>query len=123
MEEKSEAFSGAFEGYLKKHKTVGGLTLFSGWTKRYFVLNLDTFTMIYYKNRKKKGKASPVPLLEMLQVNKPNSEGNEVQLSSGKEWEYEFELLTRSRNFLFNAYSWNDREVWYKALVQLMDYK
>ena len=66
MEETSDALSGTFEGYLKKRKTVAGFTLFSEWTKRYFILELDKFTMLYYKNRKKKGKPSVVPLREIL---------------------------------------------------------
>lgn len=123
MEEKSDSLTGVFEGYLKKHKAVGGLTLFNEWTKRYFVLNLDSFTMVYYKNRKKKGKANPVPLREMLRLSKPEGEVGEGPVVGGKEWGYEFEVLTRSRNFRFNAYSWNDREVWHKAFTKLMDYK
>lgn len=123
MEEKSEGLTGVFEGYLKKHKTVAGLTLFTEWTKRYFVLNLETFTMVYYKNRKKKGKANQVPLRELLSISKPEGEGENTPVTGGKEWGYEFLVLTRSREFRFNAYSWNDKEVWYKAFIKLMDYK
>lgn len=123
MEGNTESLAGVFEGYLKKRKTVGGLTLFTEWTKRYFVLNLDTFTMVYYKNRKKKGKPSVVPLREMLLVYRQDSEQQDNKLNTGKEWGFEFEVFTRSRHFLFNAYSWNDREVWFKAFIRLMDYK
>lgn len=44
-------------------------------------------------------------------------------INDGKEWGFEFKVCTRSRTYLFNAYSWNDREVWYKAFSQLIDYK
>lgn len=68
MEEKKEGITGVFEGYLKKHKTIGGLTLFSEYTKRYFLLNMEKFSMYYFKNRKKKGKASMVPMRELLSI-------------------------------------------------------
>lgn len=123
MEETSDAVSGTFEGYLKKRKTVAGFTLFSEWTKRYFILELESFTMQYFKNRKKKGNASIVPLRELIWVLKDEPDEGTTKIGKSSEWGYEFRVVTRSRTYLFNAYSDNDREVWYRAFNKLMDYK
>jgi hypothetical protein len=122
MEEGSNKLTGVFEGYLKKRKTVGGLTLFNEYTKRYFMLNLEKFEMVYFKNRKKKGKPSVIPLREMLVVHSLAENGT-IVLSGGKEWGCEFRVCTRSRTYQFNAYSWSDKEVWINAFYRLMDYK
>lgn len=50
-------------------------------------------------------------------------EENDGPVISGKEWEYEFKVFTRARSYILNAYSWNDREVWFKAFIKLLEYK
>jgi hypothetical protein len=92
MEQGENKLAGLFEGYLKKHKTLAGLTLFNEYTKRYFILHLERFEMAYYKNRKKKGKPSIVPIRELLLIEKIDPEGAEGNKNSGKEWGYEFKV-------------------------------
>jgi hypothetical protein len=122
MEETNEVLGGVFEGYLKKKKTNSGFIL-SDWNKRYFVLEIGNFIMNYYKNRKKKGTRSNVPLREMVLVVKSGPEGGAIEIGNNVEWGYEFMVVTRSRTYQFNAYSHNDREVWCTALTKIMDYK
>jgi hypothetical protein len=122
MEDKNDVLGGVFEGYLKKRKTNLGYIL-SDWNKRYFVLEIGIFIMSYYKNRKKKGTKSNVPLREMVLVLKNEPEGGSTEIGKNVEWGYEFSVVTRNRTYHFNAFSNNDREVWYTALTKIMDYK
>jgi len=45
MDESKAPLTGVFEGYMKKYKTLTGLTLFNEYTKRYFCLDLSKFYM------------------------------------------------------------------------------
>jgi hypothetical protein len=112
---------GIFEGYMKKRKNIAALTLISDCNKRYFYLDLSTCTLVYYKNRKKSGKVEQIPLREILGMVRMDDET--INVISGKEWVYQFYLVTRSRSYDLRAYSWNDREVWMKALNRILDYK
>lgn len=62
-----------------------------------------------------------IPLREILGLVRVDDETSNV--ISGKEWVYQFFLVTRSRSYDLRAYSWNDREVWMKALNRLIEYK
>jgi len=123
MEQNSGKLVGLFEGYLKKHKNISGLTLFNEYTKRYFILSMEKFSLVYYKNRKKKGVPATIPLRELLLVQKLGQETLDGETKVTKEWGFEFKVCTRSRTYLINAYSWNDREVWFNAFIALLDYK
>ena len=112
---------GIFEGYMKKRKNIAALTLFNDCNKRYFFLDLGTFSMVYFKNRKKTSKIEQIPLREILAVVK-NDDSTDQEID-GKEWVFQFYLITRSRPYDLRAYSWNDREVWVKALTRILDYK
>lgn len=68
MSDETGPMKGVFEGYLKKHKNVNSLTLFIEYNKRYFCLDSGKFKLVYYKNRKKTGAPSEIPLNELLSV-------------------------------------------------------
>ena len=106
--------TGIFEGYLKKRKNIAALTLLSDSNKRYFYLDLPTYSMVYFKNRKKSGKPNEIPIRGIFAVHRIDNESTDI--ISGKEWAYQFILVTRERVFELRAYSWNDREVWIKGL-------
>jgi hypothetical protein len=112
---------GIFEGYMKKRKNIAALTLLGDCNKRYFYLDLSTYGMVYYKNRKKSGTPVEVPLREILAVIRVD--GDTGQILAGKEWAYQFFIVTRTRSYDLRAYSWNDREVWMKGLNRLIEYK
>ena len=122
MSEEEQPLKGIFEGYLKKHKNTCGLTIFVEYTKRYFCLNSPRFQLLYFKNRKKTGTPSDVPLKEILGLKKADDKEND-KINSKKEWGYEFYMWTRHRTYLFNAFSYNDREIWLDALRSLLNYK
>jgi hypothetical protein len=115
--------SAVFEGYLKKHKNATSLTIFIEYNKRYFSLNAKKCELIYHKNRKKSGKSSEIPLKEILAIRKRDDEEGKAKIESNTEWGYEFYVITTPRTYLFNAYSWNDREIWMKALCGMLEYK
>lgn len=123
MEESQKPLQGVFEGYIKKHKSLGGLTMFNEYTKRYFVLDLGKFEMVYYKNRKKKSKPADVPIKEILALQNMDEHSQNMNMHNAREWGFEFKVITRSRTYRFNAYSWNDREVWLRAFRRLLEYK
>lgn len=77
--------------------------------------------MVYYKNRKKTGTPIQIPLRNLISLLRIDEETTDV--ISGKEWAYQFYLITTSRSYDLRAYSWNDREVWLKGLNKLLDYK
>ena len=106
--------TGIFEGYLKKRKNNSALHLISDTNKRYFYLDLSTYSMVYYKNRKKSGKPSPIPIRGVFSLHRIDDDTTHV--IAGKEWAYMFVLMTRERVYELKAYSWNDREVWIKGL-------
>jgi hypothetical protein len=122
MDATNDVLSGVFEGYLKKKKTNLGYIM-SDWNKRYFVLEIGIFIMSYFKNRKKKGFKSSIPLREMVLVLKDEPEGGSTEIGKNVEWGYEFSLVTRNRTYHFNAFSNSDREVWYTGLMKIMNYK
>lgn len=113
--------SGIFEGYMKKRKNIGALTLISDCNKRYFYLDLGTYILVYYKNRKKSGTPIQIPLRKIIAVKKEDDDTEAV--ISGKEWVYQFYLVTTARSYDLRAYSWNDREVWMRSLNRVLDYK
>lgn len=113
--------SGIFEGYMKKRKNIGALTLISDCNKRYFYLDLSTYVMVYYKNRKKSGTPVQIPLRKIIGLKKEDEAADAVL--SGKEWVYQFYLITTARSYDLRAYSWNDREVWMRSLNRVLDYK
>lgn len=115
--------TGVFEGYLKKHKSVNSLTLFIEYNKRYFTLNLSQFRLSYFKNRKKTGRGEEIPLREVLAVQKFGEDLNITKANGKSDWGFEFYVITRSRTYRFNAYSYDDREVWFSALQNMIDYK
>ncbi|CAI2360801.1 unnamed protein product [Moneuplotes crassus] len=111
--------TGIFEGYLKKRKNIGALTLISDSNKRYFLLDLPTYSLVYFKNRKK-GKKNTIPLQRILFVSKL---GDNDEVISGKEWSYPFRIITTERQYDFRAFSFKDREVWVSGFEKILEYK
>ena len=77
----------------------------------------------YYITRieNKSGKANEIPLFNILAVDSVDDHTSDV--ISGKEWAYQFRVVTKERPYEFRAFSWSDRDIWMKGFKRLLDYK
>lgn len=118
-EQRIQPPSGIYEGYLMKKKTDSKLNFFGDTNKRYFSLNLSKYELMYYSNRKKKGKPNIIPMREIIEAKKVDESDTE-RIGT---WTNKFILSTNRRNYELRSYSCIDRDAWLKAFNRLIQYK
>lgn len=103
------------EGWLKKKKSEGSKNFFSKFTKRWFVL--DTKNAIFtYTTGKGKSEQKAIPLREFMNVEEPTESGEKRP----KGWEFEFIVVTQSRNFQLFAQTQEEKQLWIDAFQEIL---
>ena len=105
------------DGWLKKQKNEKSLKLFGKMNKRFFTLDVINATFSYSTGEKKQAlKTIPLRDIESLEV----LAGNEGGL---KDWEYQFEVKTRSREFSLFAPNKPELDMWVLAFETLLKFR
>ena len=106
------------EGWLKKKKSESSLKFFSGFTKRWFALDIVN-AIFTYATGKGKNCNKVIPLRDIVDLEANNDYGKREP----KEWEYDFKVITKDRSYHLFAPNKAEKEMWVHAFNTILKYK